>query len=269
MTTHPNCKINLGLHVTERRPDGYHNLETIFIPIPLCDSLTINTSDRYALYQVCIKSVSTPEENICTKAYRLLCEEYPQIGGAEVHLEKNIPIGAGLGGGSSDGAHTIIMLNNIFNLGLTDEQMCSYAARLGADCPFFIYNRPCYATGIGDHLEPLNFRFPISNLHFVLLKPPVAVSTADAYRGIVPKRSDIDLRKAVKQPVEKWRDLIVNDFETTVFPKYPIIAEMKQYLYDRGAVYASMSGSGSALFAFFKEQPDEKLPYEIYRSNDF
>ena len=269
MTTHPNCKINIGLHVTSRRADGYHELETVFMPILLCDTLTIEPADDFRFTQSGIVVDCPAEENICVKAYRLMRYRYPQIGDVLIHLEKNIPFGAGLGGGSSDAAHVITMLNELFDIGLGEEAMCQLAKQIGADCPFFILNRPCYATGIGDQLEPLNFQLSTFNFQLILLKPTVSVSTADAYRGITPHPSNIDLRKAINEPVEDWRNLIVNDFEATVFPKYPIIAELKEMLYERGAVYTSMSGSGSAIFGLFKDPPKEKLPFEIYRSNDF
>ena len=269
MTTHPNCKINIGLHVTSRRADGYHELETVFMPVPLCDTLTIEPAADFRFTQSGITVDCPAEENICVRAYRMMRDRYPQIGDIHLHLEKNIPFGAGLGGGSSDAAHVITMLNELFDLNLSQAELCSLAKNIGADCPFFILNRPCYATGIGDRLEPLNFQLSTFNIQLILLKPPVSVSTADAYRGIAPHPSNIDLRNAINDPIEDWRKLIVNDFEATVFPKYPIIAELKQQLYERGAVYASMSGSGSALFGLFKELPEEKLPFEIYRSNDF
>ena len=266
MTTHPNCKINIGLHVTSRRADGYHELETVFMPIPLCDTLTIEISDEFSFTQIGIAIDCPTEENICVKAYRMMCAEYPQVGNVHLHLQKEVPFGAGLGGGSSDAAHVITMVNDAFDLGLDLDTMCRLAKRIGADCPFFILNRPCYATGIGDLLEPLNSQLSTLNYKIVLLKPPVSVSTADAYRGVNPHPSAIDLREAIKKPIESWRNLIANDFEASVFPMYPIIGELKEMLYDKGAHYASMSGSGSALFGFFKKLPEEKLPFEIYRN---
>lgn len=262
MTSHPNCKINLGLHVTSRRADGYHELETVFMPIPLCDTLTLDITDEFTFTQSGIAIDCPTEENICVKAYRMMRDEYPQVGNVHIHLQKEVPFGAGLGGGSSDAAHVITLINELFKLGLEIDTMCGLAKRIGADCPFFILNRPCYATGIGDQMEPIDCQ---SNYKIVLLKPPVSVSTSDAYRGVKPHPSTIDLREAIKEPIESWRNLIVNDFEATVFPKYPIIGELKELLYDKGSVYASMSGSGSALFGFFKELPEEKLPFEIYR----
>lgn len=266
MTTHPNCKINIGLHVTSRRADGYHELETVFMPVPLCDTLSIEISDEFSITQNGIAIDCPIEKNICVKAYRMMCAEYPQVGNVHLHLQKEVPFGAGLGGGSSDAAHVITMLNELFDLGLDINTMCRLAKRIGADCPFFVLNRTCYATGIGDLLEPLDNQMSPLDHKIVLLKPPVSVSTADAYRGVNPHPSAIDLREAIKKPIESWRNLIVNDFEASVFPKYPIIGELKEMLYDKGALYASMSGSGSALFGFFEKLPEEKLPFEIYRS---
>ena len=267
MTNHPNCKINLGLHVTSRRADGYHELETIFLPIDFSDSLTAEAANRFVFSQSGITVDCPPDDNICVKAYKTMKEHYPQIGDIHLHLEKRIPFGAGLGGGSSDAASTIILLNKLFGLNLNQADMCAIAKKLGADCPFFIYNQPCYATGIGDRLEPIDFQLSTFNFQLILLKPPVSVSTADAYRGIAPQPSHIDLREAVNKPVDTWHTLIVNDFEATVFKKYPIISQLKQRLYDSGALYASMSGSGSALFGLFEELPNERLPFEIFRSH--
>ena len=265
MTTHPNCKINLGLHVTGRRADGYHTIETVFLPVPLCDRLTIEPAGQTGFVQSGIALDCPASENICVNAYRSMCRKYPQIGPVQISLEKNIPFGAGLGGGSSDAAHTIIMLNKLYDLHLTADELCAQASEIGADCPFFILNRPCHATGIGERLEPLAFDLPSAGLRLMLLKPPVAVSTAEAYRGIVPRSAATDLRQAVLGPPESWRETIVNDFEATVFEKHPSIAGLKQALYDSGAVYASMSGSGSALFGVFKELPAGQLPFEVYR----
>ena len=265
MTSHPNCKINLGLQVVSRRPDGYHNLQTIFLPVPLCDSLDISPSDDFSFSQDGIPVDCPDDQNICVKAYRLLKSEFPQLPPVHIRLSKHIPFGAGLGGGSSDAAQTLVSINSLFDLGLSNDELCRLSARIGSDCPFFILNQPAYATGTGDCLEPIEFQFPIPSLHFVLLKPPISVSTADAYRNIVPKPSPIDLRQAILQPMSEWRDLIMNDFENPVFRLYPVLADLKQALYDHGAVYASMSGSGSAIFAFFKDLPADPLPCEIYR----
>lgn len=256
MITYPNCKINLGLHVVGKRPDGYHDLETLFVPVmELCDELEITpsaTSGSASLQQVGIVLDNAPEDNLCMKAWRLLNEEFG-IPPVHIRLKKCIPFGAGLGGGSSDAAFTLKMLNGMFSLGLGDKELEHRAARLGADCAFFIQNRPAYATGIGDQLEIFNFQ--ISDYEIKIEIPEGEhVSTKEAYGGL---RRDLfgakrpDLREAVKRPIEEWRGLIVNDFETSVFPAHPAIAVLKEDMYHRGAHYASMTGSGAAVFGLF------------------
>ena len=253
MITYPNCKINLGLHVVGRRPDGYHDLETVFLPVPdLCDELEIVENDTLQMQQEGIVLDNAPEDNLCTRAWQLLHDEF-NIPPVVIRLHKNIPFGAGLGGGSSDAAFTLKMLNSLFSLRLSDSDLSLRAARLGADCPFFIHNRPAYATGIGDILEPIDLDL---SPYRILIEFPEGehVSTKEAYSGL--KRDlfgDIrpDLRVAVKQPIGEWRRLIVNDFEASVFPAHPAIAALKDDLYSRGAIYASMTGSGAAVFALF------------------
>ena len=256
MITYPNCKINLGLHVVGKRPDGYHDLETIFVPVTdMCDELEI-VEGPLSMSQDGIALDNAPEDNLCMKAWQLLNDEFG-IPAVSIRLKKNIPFGAGLGGGSSDAAFTLKMLNDMFTLGLSDRQLEQRAACLGADCAFFIQNRPAYATGIGDRLEPLNFE--IQNSEFIIhIEIPEGehVSTREAYAGL--NRSLFgtqrpDLREAVKQPIERWRDLIVNDFETSIFPAHPAIAALKEEMYRRGALYASMTGSGAAVFGIFRK----------------
>lgn len=258
MTTYPNCKINLGLHVVGKRPDGYHNLETLFLPVhDLHDTLIIEKSDTLQMQQDGIVLDNAPEDNLCVKAWKLLHDEF---GLAPVHiiLKKNIPFGAGLGGGSSDAAFTLKMLNEMFTLGLSESDLERCAANLGADCAFFIRNQFAYATGIGDILQPI----PVSILdsHFsIQIEIPEGehVSTKEAYAGL---NHDLfgttrpDLREAVKRPIEEWRNLIVNDFEASIFPAHPAIAELKEDMYRRGALYASMTGSGAAVFGIFKNE---------------
>lgn len=267
MTTHPNCKINLGLHVTERRPDGYHNLESIFLPVPdLCDQLTIeplpdDTSNQQCIFtQDGITIDGNAEDNLCMKAYRLLKNEHPeQVKSVRIHLGKHIPFGAGLGGGSADASFTLLMLNDIFDLHLTTQQLCRYAARLGADCPFFIHNHAAYVTGIGDKMEPLDFSLSNLGLRVVIRKPDESVATREAYANLVPRNrrtdnfANVNLKEALSAPVSQWIDLFVNDFETSVFPSHPAIARLKQQFYDEGAIYASMTGSGSAVFGLFQD----------------
>ena len=256
MITYPNCKINLGLHVVGKRPDGYHNLETIFLPVlDLCDELEIVENDTLQMVQEGIVLDNAPEDNLCTRAWRLLHDEY-DIPPVSIRLNKNIPFGAGLGGGSSDAAFTLKMLNEMYSLCLSDSQLEQRAARLGADCAFFIRNTPAYATGIGDQIQPLP-EFSILNSQFsIQIEIPEGehVSTKEAYSGL---KRDLfgatrpDLRKAVKQPIGEWRHLIVNDFEASVFPSHPAIAALKEEMYRRGAHYASMTGSGAAVFGIF------------------
>lgn len=255
MTTYPNCKINLGLHVVGKRADGYHDLETIFLPVlNLCDELEIVENDTLQMVQEGIVLDNAPEDNLCTRAWRLLHDEF-NIPPVSIRLKKNIPFGAGLGGGSSDAAFTLKMLNELFSLGLSDSQLEQRAARLGADCAFFIRNKAAYATGIGDVLEPLELDM---TAYRIVIEIPEGehVSTKEAYGGL---KRDLfgeprpDLREAVRRPIGEWRQLIVNDFETSVFPTHPAIAALKEDMYVRGALYASMTGSGAAVFGIFEK----------------
>ncbi|MBQ2509123.1 MAG: 4-(cytidine 5'-diphospho)-2-C-methyl-D-erythritol kinase [Bacteroidales bacterium] len=258
MITAPNCKINLGLHVVERRPDGYHNLQTLFVPVPLCDELEIVPSEQFSFQQEGILVEGDPEENLCVRAYRLMQRHCPQVGPVAMRLKKRIPFGAGLGGGSSDAAFVLVMLRQLFHLDLSDRQLETLAVQLGADCPFFVRNKPAYATGIGDILEPVEL--DLGSYRLVLLKPDDAVSTREAYGGIRPNAQNRpDLRQVIRRPIGEWRQQIVNDFETTVFPHHPRIAFLKVFLYKQGALYASMSGSGSTVFGLFDSQNEIDL----------
>jgi 4-diphosphocytidyl-2-C-methyl-D-erythritol kinase len=252
MLAFPNAKINLGLHVTERRPDGFHNLETLFYPVGLADGLEILPSEEFYFQTSGIGLEGDAEENLVVRAYRLLKKEFllPEV---RICLHKVIPTGAGLGGGSSDAAFTLKMINNLFNIGLSLQQLESYAGKLGADCPFFIRNIPSFASGIGDLLTPVEI--DLSAYHIVIVKPPVSVNTAMAYRGVTPHSPAMTLRKIVNCPIESWRKTMINDFESSVFASYPEIASIKQTLYEMGAMYASMSGSGSAVYGLFIQIP--------------
>lgn len=268
MKTYPNCKINLGLRVLRKRPDGYHDLDSVFLPIPLCDELEITPLSDMGhgplfFTQDGITVDCAPDDNICAKAYRLLQKDFPQIGPAHIHLTKRIPFGAGLGGGSSDAAFTLRMLSDLFGLQLPASTLRSYATRLGADCAFFVDNVPAHVTGIGDQLSPLGFN-PIEGYHLVLAKPDEGVSTREAYGGlhIDPAASlGPTMDHLVRRPVDQWRTTVVNDFESTVFPLHPRIAELKALLYRHGALYASMSGSGATVFALFPK--DRALPQTL------
>ncbi len=246
-----NAKINIGLNVVGKRPDGYHNLETVFYPVDMCDYLEITpaTDDETTLHVKGIQVDSSMRDNLVYKAYMLLKQDF-NIAAVNIVLEKNIPFGAGLGGGSSDAANTLKALNTMFSLGLTDEQLEQYAVRLGADCPFFIKNKPVYATGIGNEFHPIEL--DLSGYRIEVVKPDVNVSTAVAYRGITPKPSDFNLFNLSRQPISEWKNFVKNDFEPSVFPLFPEIKTLKEEMYQKGALYASMSGSGSAVYGIFK-----------------
>lgn len=256
MTTYPNCKINLGLHVVGKRPDGYHDLETIFLPVhDINDTLDIAESDSLQMLQTGIVLDNAPDDNLCMKAWHLLHDEF-DIPPVTIRLDKKIPFGAGLGGGSSDAAFTLKMLNDMFSLGISTEGLERRAARLGADCAFFVQNQAAYATGIGDQLVPMEIN--IKGLRIIIEIPEGEhVSTREAYAGLGESLKDkgerCDLREAVKRPISEWRGFIVNDFEAYVFPDHPAIAALKEDMYRRGAIYASMTGSGAAVFGIFKK----------------
>ena len=256
--TFPIAKINIGLYVTRRREDGYHDLETIFYPIPLHDNLSISPlkmSDApYQLQTAGHKIEGNSDDNLIVKVYKQLAEEF-DLPPLDIYLYKRIPMGAGLGGGSSDAAAMIKLLNETFDLGLSTEDMERRVARLGADCAFFVQGKPAFATGIGDILTPIELS--LSGMHLVLVKPDVFVSTKEAYGGIVPATPEHDLLEAIKAPIAEWRHTVSNDFEKNVFRLHPKIAAIKQTLYDMGAVYASMSGSGSTVFGLFQHAVEE------------
>ncbi|WP_455673141.1 4-(cytidine 5'-diphospho)-2-C-methyl-D-erythritol kinase [Phocaeicola sp.] len=255
MITFPNAKINLGLNIVEKRPDGYHNLETIFYPINLQDALEVtrleHSDNPYTLHVSGTVIDGEPEDNLVVKAYNLLKQDYPQMLAVDIHMYKHIPIGAGLGGGSADAAYMIKLLNEKFSLDISNEKMEEYAAQLGADCAFFIKNKPVFATGIGNIFEPIELS--LKGYHIVLIKPDIFVSTKDAFSAIKPQHPAISLKEIAKQPIEAWKESMKNDFEDSVFLKYPEIAAIKDELYDLGAVYAAMSGSGSCVYGIFKE----------------
>lgn len=254
MITFPNAKINLGLNIIEKRPDGYHNLETIFYPINLQDALEVtrreNNDKEYTLHISGSPLEGEPEDNLVVKAYKLLKKDYPGLLPVDIHIYKHIPAGAGLGGGSSDAACMIKLLNDKFSLGLSTERMEEYAVKLGADCAFFIRNKPVFATGIGNLFEPVELS--LKGYHIILIKPDIFVSTRDAFAEIKPVRPAVSLKEIVKQPMETWKHSMKNDFEDSVFKKFPEIAAIKDELYDLGAVYAAMSGSGSSVYGIFK-----------------
>lgn len=262
MITFPCAKINLGLNIVSKREDGYHNLETVFYPVPLYDALEIRymdekfPSDVSCDLKVTGNAVDCDEQkNLVVRAYEILAADYslPRV---HAHLFKRIPSQAGLGGGSSDAAFMIRLLDERFRLNIGNSEMERYAAKLGADCAFFISSEPAYAEGIGDKLMPVDS--PENNLegyYLTVVKPDVAVSTREAYAAITPQKPMKCCRDIVRQPIDTWKDELVNDFEAPIFAQHPILAAIKQRLYDLGAVYAAMSGSGSALFGIFRKEP--------------
>ena len=258
MKLYPNCKINIGLRVVRKREDGYHDLETIFYPVyGLHDELEVQPSDEFAFIQEGITVDCLPTDNLIYKVYARMRDRYPQIGNVTISFKKNIPFGAGLGGGSSDAAHMAMALNEIFALGLTKEQLAQELSPLGADCPFFVYNTPCYAEGIGDKLTPIDL--DLSGLRLIMIKPECGVSTKEAYGGIVPKGTCEHFAPFINplellEPLEPFKHLplLTNDFEETVCKVHPELADIKKRLLDAGALYAAMSGSGSTIFGLFE-----------------
>lgn len=254
MICFPNAKINIGLNIVSKRPDGYHNLETLFYPIDVCDALEIIDGPEIKetrLYNYGVKLESSSEDNLVMKAYRKVNERFA-LPPLEIHLRKNIPFGAGLGGGSADAAFMIRLLNDKFELGMCIEDMEQIASGIGADVPFFIANKPVYATGIGDEFEEIDFS--LKGYFLVLIKPDVSVSTPEAYSMVKPQEPVENIRDIVKKPIGEWKDVLVNDFELSVFTKKPVIGEIKERLYEAGALYASMSGSGSSVFGIFESE---------------
>ncbi len=255
MVSFPNAKINIGLNITEKRPDGYHNIETIFYPIGLCDKLSfeIAKGDETSLFISGIKIDGDPNDNLIIRAYNLLKNNY-YLPSLNIFLEKNIPFGAGLGGGSADAAFMLKMLNEEFNLNLTPIDLEKFAAELGADCPFFVLNKPVFASGIGNVFSNINIS--IKGYYIVLVKPNVYVSTSNAYSGVKVQKSAFSLLNLSEKSISEWKDIVVNDFEKSVFLKFPAIAAIKETLYQQGALYASMSGSGSSVYGIFDKKVD-------------
>lgn len=264
MIVFPNAKINIGLNILSRRPDGYHNLETIFYPIAIRDALEVVEAEYLSFTSSGLAIPGNPDDNLCLKACHLISKDF-KLPPVHIHLHKHIPIGAGLGGGSADAAFFIKLMNDKFSLKLSTSTMENYASQLGSDCSFFIKNKPAFAFERGDKLEAVNI--DLSNYYIVLVMPAIQVSTAEAYQGMSLGKAVLSLRELVKLPVKEWRSLISNDFEETVSAKYPSIGLIKTALYTAGALYASMSGSGSAVYGIFGEEiklPDLELDNQLF-----
>lgn len=254
MLRFPNAKINIGLSITEKRDDGYHNLETVFYPVRISDALELlpAVQEEGRLELSGFPGSGDKTDNLVWKGWQMLRNDFPgKVAAFDIFLHKAIPMGAGLGGGSADAAFMLRMVNDACNLGLTDEDLAAYALRLGSDCPFFIYNRPMFASGRGELLQPITI--DLKDYRIVLVCPPVHVATATAFRGIQPQPAPFDLRTIGSLPVTDWKAHIRNAFEVPVFTQYPQLAAIKELLYQEGAVYAAMSGSGSVLYGIFNK----------------
>jgi len=261
MLSFPNCKINLGLHIVKKREDGYHDLETVFLPIPFTDVLEIIESTKTEL-TVSGLPIET-ENNLCLKAYQILKNDFPQLPAVKIHLYKEIPMGAGLGGGSSDAAFTLQLINKKFQLNLKTEQLLDYALRLGSDCPFFIINKPCFATSTGEILQPINI--DLKNYKILIVNLGIHIETKWAFSKIKPAQPTASIQQIVTQPVKTWKDKLINDFEIPVFNEYPQIKKLKTQLYNAGALYASLTGTGSTVYGIFNNNADPDVsPFNNY-----
>lgn len=252
MIVFPNCKINLGLHISGKREDGFHNLETVFYPVPFKDALELipSTNTEIEFTGTGLAVDVDAADNLCVKAYHLLKKDFPEIPAVKIHLHKAIPLGAGLGGGSADAAFMLKLLNEKFHLNLSTDQLINYALQLGSDCPFFIINNPCFATGRGEVLEQTALN--LSAYKIVLINPGIHINTGWAFSNITPAPPVKSIKEIILQPINTWKAELKNDFETAVFTAHPAIKEIKETLYAQGAIYAAMSGSGSTVFGIFE-----------------
>ena len=261
MLYYSNAKINLGLNVVEKRRDGFHNIETVFYPIAIKDALEFISAGKVGLSSSGIKIECDLEENLIIKAYRLLQADF-NLPDLQFHLHKVIPFGAGLGGGSANAAATLLELNRFFELNVSETKLQQYASLIGSDCPVFIKNKTVFAERKGDAFSDINI--DLSAYYILLIHPGFGVSTVEAYANIRPQKAIISSKEIIKQPIETWKGNLINDFEESVFQKYPLLNDIKNKLYKEGALYASMSGSGSSLFGIFKERPNEKIFKEYW-----
>lgn len=258
MVSFPHCKINLGLNVISKRSDNFHNLETCFYPISLTDILEIIPAKEFSFSHSGINVPGDPKENLCRRAFHLLKKDF-NTGNVKIHLHKIIPMGAGLGGGSSNGAFTLRLLNQIFDLKISTQQLKNYASQLGSDCSFFIEDRPMIGAGRGEILSPT--LASLKGYFLVLVKPDVHVSTIEAYTGVVPQKPEHSIGEILKLPIKEWKSKLKNDFENSIFNKFPMINQIKDKMYSFGAVYSSMSGSGSSVFGIFEKPVDVKKDF--------
>jgi len=251
MVAFPGCKINLGLHILHRRSDGFHEIDTAFFPVPWTDALEVLPADEFSFSFSGLTVPGSAEDNLCLQAYRLISRDFT-FAPVQGHLHKVVPMGAGLGGGSADAAHTLRLLSSIASLEIPQDQLRAYSLQLGSDCSFFLMDGPARGRGRGEILEPL--QLTLKGYFLVIVAPPIHVSTAEAYAQVKPKTPNNDLSEVLNQPVTEWRNLLVNDFEPSVFARHPELTSIKNRLYERGAVYAAMSGSGSSVFGIFAKE---------------
>jgi 4-diphosphocytidyl-2-C-methyl-D-erythritol kinase len=262
MIVFPNCKINLGLNILSKREDGFHEIATVFYPIGIHDVLEVIKDSTITDMQLSCTGLpvsGNPADNLCIKAYHLLKKDFPHLPPAHIHLHKAIPMGAGLGGGSADGAFALQLLNTKFQLGLSAEKLIDYAAQLGSDCPFFIINEPCFAFGRGEMLQ--NLPLDLSAYNIVLVYPGIHINTAQAFSQIIPALPAKSIQQIIQQPIHSWKDELVNDFENPVLGTHPEIAGIKEVLYKKNALYAAMSGSGSTVFGIFEKTNSPAIPF--------
>lgn len=269
MIVFPNCKINIGLNIIHKREDGYHDIETIFYPLPLTDVLEIienrqAKSPGFPFTSSGLSIKGNDSSNLCVKAYKMLKKDFPALPSLQVHLHKVIPAGAGLGGGSADGAFALKLINQIMKLGLSNKQLIQYAALLGSDCPFFIINKPCFAKGRGEMLEEISL--DLSAYQFVIVNPGIHIDTGRAFLGVSPRQPARSVKELIAGPPERWKDELINDFEQPIFKLHPEIVEIKDELYRTGATYASMSGSGSTVYGMY---PKDQVPALHFPSSYF
>ena len=264
MVIFPNAKINIGLQVLGKRDDGFHNLHTIFLPVNIKDALEIIPSENKQEEQVLFSHSGlaingNPSDNLCVSAYNLLQKDFPELPPVQIHLHKCIPMGAGMGGGSADAAFTLRLLNDLFKLNINAEKLLQYALQLGSDCPFFLLNKPSFAAGRGELFEEV--KIDLSACKIVLIFPGIHVSTKEAFNGIIPSISKNHLKESILHPINEWKYLIENDFEKPIFSKFPVLKEIKDTFYAEGALYASMSGSGSSLYGIFDKDASPHLNF--------
>jgi len=260
MILFPNSKINIGLHVADKRGDGYHNIETIFFPVQVNDVLEIISAEELKFSVSGLTIAGNTNDNLCVKSYRLLKNDFPQLPQVNIFLHKAIPMGAGLGGGSADGAFALLLLNRLFQLNLSADQLIGYASQLGSDCPFFIINKPCFASGRGEILEQI--QIDLSAYSFLLVHPNIHINTAWAFSKLKISGKNKSVKEIISQPISGWKEELKNDFEEPVFSNYPQLKMIKEKLYRAGALYASMTGSGSTFFGIFEKNNVPSLSFD-------